>query len=187
MARTNYSITMENERRKLIDRREVPAMNRNSIWPWLIALLILLAIGGYLWARHNKTQNIKNQNIQAVTGNKTVITDFQSIYMTKNISDLQSRPIEINSVLVRKVVIPDKIFLVSDTAKDSLQLYVVVGDNLEPGSKTSLKQGQTVKLKGILHTVPASLDEVVQKFLADKTQAQDFLNHLIYAEATAIN
>jgi hypothetical protein len=178
------------EKRRLIDDNERTVLRRRrSVWPRVIALLVLLALAWYIISkvRANKAaQDEQNQNVEAVTGNKSIMTDFNAVFMTENIQDLQDRPIEINSLLIRKVVIPDKVYLVSNTTANPTQLYVVIGDQLEEGSKTSLKQGQPINLKGTLHTVPSSVEEVIQKFISDKNQAQDFENHLIYAEATSI-
>jgi hypothetical protein len=163
-------------------------MKKSSGWLLLSALLIILLIAGYLW---NKKNHVITQTVNpvvdthGVNSNNSVLTDFNAIYKTENIADLENRPIEVNNLVVRKVL-SDKVFLVSSDEKNSIQLYVFrdipVDSNLV---KVALRPGLRVDVVGTMHRA-LSFEDIQSKWGLGQNDAKDAANRLVYAESTNV-
>ncbi len=179
-----------NRDKKLLDHEARLVGRRGAVWPWLLGLLVLVLIGGYIWAKTNHklywSDKAPNTTIDdhGVNSPKSIVTDFNSIYQTEDIADLDNRPFEINNLIVRKVV-TDKVFLVSNDTKNPSQLYLVFREE-NGATKPSLKVGQKVNVVGTTHVVPTDMGALNEAFKLNATQQVDFKAHLIYGETSSV-
>ncbi len=164
------------DKKRLIDKDT--RIKRRPLWPLVLLVLILLVVAGYIWARakHNNQDQV-NQVQSPTTDNKTILTDFNSVYQTLDINDLDNRPIEIRGLVVRKQL-SDQVLLVSTDSKNPTQMYLV-------GSGFNFKAGQKVDIKATLHKTP-SVEEVMSRYGLKDADAQDFAKRLIYGEANEV-
>lgn len=145
-----------------------------------------MIIGGMIYAKKHKT-NVTNAipDTHGVNSNKSILSDFNSVYNTANISDLDDRPIEINNLLVRKVF-NDKVFAVSSDEKNPILMYVFQEPSTDPNKPyLALHPGERVNIQATLHRSP-SLDDLKNTWGLKESDANDVINRLIYAIATSV-
>ncbi|GAC1413264.1 MAG: hypothetical protein NVSMB66_4730 [Candidatus Doudnabacteria bacterium] len=160
-----------------------------SKWPWILGLLLILIIGAYILSKKYNNPAINTTNVPAdthgVNGTQSIMTNFDSVYHTANIGDLYERPIEINNLVVRRVL-NDKVFTVSNDASNPIVLYVMHIASTDPNQVyIAFHPGQRLNIKGVLHKSPSAADLKSTWGLNDADSADAF-NRLIYATSTNI-
>ncbi len=176
---------------------------RPSMWPALLALLVILLVVGYAWARHsskNATNPSSGQGTQRnntagnTSGNTTsqppviqapvsnaALTSIAVIDSVNNPTSLVGKQVSLAEAVVKKVY-NNKTFWVTDSS--GKELLVHLPDNLN-ANNVNVTVGQHLVLTGFLQNLP-SVGLMRSEWNLSSSDAQTISTAKIYLQPDSI-